>query len=306
MDDRSDVVIIGAGPAGLAAAIYTGRACRATLILEKGLTGGQILATDWVENYPGFPDGVTPVELMQRLQRHAENFGARIETAEVTAIEGAEGSLRLVTAKKGYGARAIIVASGSVYRKLGVPDEGRLAGHGVSYCATCDGAFHVGRDVVVVGGGDNALKEALFLTKYCRTVTVVHRRHVLRGEKIYQERVLANDKIRMLWDTVVDSVDGKDKLESVKLRDLKTGQASVIPASGLFISIGTEPCAGFAGGILELNERGQIKVGAHMETSVPGLFAAGDVCDACPRQIATAVGTGVHAALSVEEYLSRR
>jgi len=305
MADRSDVLIIGAGPAGLAAAIYTGRARRSTIILEKGLTGGQILVTDWVENYPGFPDGVTPVELMQRLQKHAENFGARIETGEVTAIEGGEQAWRLRTANATHEARAVIVASGSVYRKLGITGEGRLAGHGVSYCATCDGAFHVGRDVIVVGGGDNAMKEALFLTKYCRTVTVVHRRHVLRGEKIYQERVLANPKIRMLWNTVVEAANGEKTLESVTIRDLKTGETGVSSVSGLFISIGTEPCAGFAAGILELNERGQIKVGGAMQTSAAGIFAAGDVCDACPRQIATAVGTGVHAALSVEEYLSR-
>jgi len=304
MDALRDVGIVGAGPAGLAAAVYTGRARRSTLILEKGLVGGQILVTDSVENYPGFPDGVTPVELMRRLQEHAEKFGAGIESDEVLAIEKSQGGWRLKGAKSAYEARAVIIASGSSYRALGLPDEARLTGRGVSYCATCDGAFYSGQDIVVVGGGDNALKEALFLTRYCRSVTIVHRRHILRGEKIYQERVLANAKIRMLWNTVVESVNGGDKLESVTLRDLETGRSRVQPLAGLFVSIGTEPRAGFVRGLLEVDERGRIKVKPGMETSAPGIFAAGDVCDACARQIATAVGTGVQAALSTEEFLS--
>ncbi len=305
MDGPWDVAIIGAGPSGLAAAIYTGRARRSTVVLEKGLIGGQILVTDWVENYPGFPDGLGPAELMQRLERHAEKFGAKFESDEVTSITGTERDWRLVGAKREHAARAVILAMGSTYRRLCIANEDRLVGHGVSYCATCDGAFYAGKDVIVVGGGDNAMKEALFLTKYCRTVTVVHRRARLRGEKIYQERVLANEKIRILWDTVVEAVDGKDRVESVTLADLKTSQARVLPIDGLFVSIGSEPRTGFVKGFVELNEIGQVKVGANMMSSVPGIFAAGDVSDACPRQIATAVGSGVNAALAVEEYLSR-
>jgi thioredoxin reductase (NADPH) len=306
VDAPWDVVVVGAGPAGLSAAIYTGRARRSTLVIEKGLPGGQILMTDWVENFPGFPDGATPFELMEDFRKHAEKFGARIETDEVESIAGSEGAWLLKGSRREYLARAVIIATGSTYRRLGLEGEVRLTGRGVSYCATCDGAFFTGRDIVMVGGGDNALKEALFLTKFCRKVTIVHRRDRFRGERIYQERVLASDKIEVRWDTVVDAINGEDKVESVDLRNLKTNEKSALPISGVFISIGTEPATGFVWGLLELNEWGQIRVKPNMESSAPGIFAAGDVSNACPKQIATAVGTGVHAALSAEEYLSRR
>jgi len=304
MDGLWDVVIIGAGPAGLAAAIYAGRARRSTLVLEKGLPGGQILLTDWVENFPGFPEGVTPFELMQDFRKHAEKFGARIETDEIEGISRSGGNWLLKGSKEDYAARAVIVATGSAYRRLGIGNEARLTGRGVSYCATCDGAFFAGLRVAMVGGGDNALKEALFLTKYCRKVTIIHRRDRFRGEKIYQERVFASPKIEVLWETVVEAVNGADKVESLEARSLKNGTAAHLPVDGLFISIGTAPQTDFVRGFLDLNEWGQVKVGLNMESSVPGVFAAGDVSDACPKQIATAVGTGVHAALSAEEYLS--
>jgi thioredoxin reductase (NADPH) len=300
------VVIVGAGPAGLAAAIYAGRARRSTLVLEKGLPGGQILATDWVENFPGFPDGITPFELMRDFHKHAEKFGARIETDEIEKISGSEGAWVLRGSEDEYTARSVIIATGSAYRRLGLENEARLTGRGVSYCATCDGAFFAGRDIAMVGGGDNALKEALFLTKYCRKVTIIHRRDRFRGERIYQERVVANEKIQILRDTVVEAINGGDKIESLDLRNMKTDSKLHLPVDGLFISIGTEPQTAFVRGFLDLNEWGQVKVKPNMESSAPGIFAAGDVSDACPKQIATAVGTGVHAALSVEEYLSRR
>lgn len=306
MDGPWDVVIIGAGPAGLAAAIYAGRARRSTLVLEKGLPGGQILLTDWVENFPGFPDGVKPFELMQDFRTHAEKFGARIETDEIAAVSRSGGDWLLTGSKGNYAGRAVIIATGSAYRRLGLESEARLTGRGVSYCATCDGAFFAGRHVAMVGGGDNALKEALVLAKYCRKVTVIHRRDRFRGEKIYQERLFASPKIEVLWETVVEAVDGADKVESLELRNLKDGTAAHLPVDGLFISIGTAPQTDFVRGFLDLNEWGQVKVGLDMESSVPGIFAAGDVSDACPKQIATAVGTGVHAALSAEEFLSRR
>jgi thioredoxin reductase (NADPH) len=306
MDNAWDVVIVGAGPAGLAAAIYTGRARRSTLVLEKGIPGGQILLTDWVENYPGFADGATPFALMQGFRAQAEKFGARIETGEVEGISGAEGAWVLKGSRKDPAARAVIIATGSAYRRLGIDGEARLTGRGVSYCATCDGAFFAGREVAMVGGGDNALKEALFLVKYCRKVTIIHRRDRFRGERIYQERVFASDKVEILWDTVVRAVNGGDKVESLDIRNLKTGNELRLPVDGLFVSIGTEPQTAFVKGFLDLNEWGQVKVGPDMRSSVPGIFAAGDVSDACPKQIATAVGTGVHAALSVEEYLSSR
>jgi len=299
-----DVVIVGAGPAGLAAAIYTGRARLSTVVLEKGLPGGQILLTDWVENYPGFPAGVTPVELMQDFRKQAETFGARIETDEALEISKAGGVLLIKGTLKSYEARAVILATGSAYRRLGVPGEERLTGRGVSYCATCDGAFFAGRDIAVVGGGDNALKEAVFLTKFARALTLIHRRDRFRGEKIYQERVAANGKIRVLFDTVVCGVEGADKVESLTVRDLRDGSTSSLSVSGLFVSVGTRPQTDLVKGFLELNEWDQVKVGPDMRSSVPGVFAAGDVSDACPKQIATAVGTGVHAALSVQEYLA--
>ncbi len=300
-----DVVIVGAGPAGLAAAIYTGRARLSTVVLEKGVPGGQILLTDWVENYPGFPAGVTPFELMQSFRKQAETFGARIESDEVLEVAKSDESFVLKGHKGNYEARAVILASGSAYRRLGIPGEERLTGSGVSYCAICDGAFFLGRDIAVVGGGDNALKEALFLTRFARTLTLIHRRDKFRGEKIYQERVAANGKIRVLLNTVVDSVEGAAKVESLSVRDLRDGSVSSLAVSGLFVSIGTQPQTGFVKGFLKLNEWEQVKVDLDMASSVPGLFAAGDVSDACPKQIATAVGTGVHAALSVQEYLSR-
>jgi thioredoxin reductase (NADPH) len=299
-----DVAIVGAGPAGLAAAIYTGRARLSTVVLEKGLPGGQILLTDWVENYPGFPAGVTPVELMQNFRKQAETFGARIETDEALEISNAGGVFLIKGSRESHEARAVILATGSAYRRLGVPGEERLTGRGVSYCATCDGAFFAGRDIAVVGGGDNALKEAVFLTKFARALTLIHRRDRFRGEKIYQERVAANGKIRVLFDTVVCGVEGGDKVESLAVRDLRSGSMSSLPVSGLFVSVGTRPQTDLVKGFLQLNEWGQVKVGPDMRSSVPGVFAAGDVSDACPKQIATAVGTGVHAALSVQEYLA--
>ena len=305
MDAPWDVVIVGAGPAGLAAALYAGRARLATVVLEKGVPGGQILLTDWVENYPGFPAGVRPFDLMQGFRKQAEIFGARIESDEVLGITKSGESFVLKGYQQEYEARAVILATGSAYRRLGIPGEERLTGSGVSYCATCDGAFFAGRDIAVVGGGDNALKEALFLTRFALTLTLIHRRDKFRGEKIYQERVAANGKIRVLLNTVVDSVEGAAKVESLSVRNLKDGAVSSLAVSGLFVSIGTQPQTGFVKGFLDLNEWEQVMVNAEMESSVPGIFAAGDVSDACPKQIATAVGTGVHAALSVQEYLSR-
>jgi thioredoxin reductase (NADPH) len=305
MGETWDVIIVGAGPAGLAAAVYTGRARLKTLVLEKHLAGGQILLTDWVENYPGFPEGVTPFDLMRDFRAQAEKFGAAIETDEAREIRRADGEWIVRGAGKEYGARTVIIASGSSYRRLGLENEERLTGRGVSYCATCDAAFFQGKDIAVVGGGDNALKEALFLAKFGSTVTLIHRRADFRGEKIYQERVFAHEKIRVLRETVVERIDGEDRLKALTLRNSREGTTFVLQVSGLFVSIGTEARAEFVRGLLELDEWGRIKVGPAMETSAAGIFAAGDVSDACPKQIATAVGTGVHAALSVGEFLSR-
>lgn len=306
MTETYDVIIVGAGPAGMAAAIYTGRARLKTLILEKGMPGGQILLTDFVENYPGFPEGVVPFELMDNFRKHAEKFGAKIETDEVKEIRK-EGELWHVMGNKGeYPGRAVIVATGSSYRKLGLPEEVKLTGRGISYCGTCDGAFFKDREVSVVGGGDHALTEALFLTKFCTSVKVIHRRDEFRGEKIIQERIFANEKIEVLWDSVIEEIKGKDKLESISIRNVKDETIRELKIDGLFISVGMDPNTSFVKGLVEMDEMEQIKVSQKMTTSQPGIFAAGDVTNACPEQMATAVGTGVAAALAVDEYLSRQ
>ena len=305
MSEAYDVIIIGAGPAGLAAAVYTGRARLNTLVLEKGMPGGQILLADFVENYPGFPDGIVPFQLMDNFRKHAEKFGAKIETDEAKELRKEE-NLWYVSVNKGeYPARAVIVATGSSYRRLGLPGEAKLTGRGVSFCATCDGAFFKDKDVAVVGGGDNALTEALFLTKFCRSVKVIHRRDQFRAVKILQERIFAHDKIEVVWDSVVEEISGEDRFESVTIKNVKDNKISKLKLGGLFVSIGMDPNTGFVKGLLNLNGWGEIKVDQKMRTSQPGIFAAGDVTDACPEQMATAVGTGVAAALAVDEYLSK-
>lgn len=305
MSETHDVIIVGAGPAGLAAGIYTGRSRIETLILEKGIPGGQILLTDIIENYPGFPEGVSPQILMDKIRAQAERFGARIATDDVKALRRAEDAWEVLGTKETYSAKAVIVATGSTHRKLGVEGEEKLTGRGISYCATCDGAFFTGKEVAVVGGGDWALTEALFLTRFCRLVRIIHRRDQFRGEKILQERVFANEKIDVVWDTVVERISGEGSLESVTLRNVKDQTTTELRLDGLFISIGTVPNSGIVKDLVDLNEWGEIRVGRDMSTGQPGLFAAGDVTDACPQQMATAVGTGVAAAIAVNAYLSR-
>jgi thioredoxin reductase (NADPH) len=305
LDQAHDVIIIGAGPAGLAAAIYTGRGRLDTLVLEKAILGGQILLTDWVENYPGFPDGVVPFELMENFRKQAEKFGAKIETDEVKKIQKRDDIWHLIGSRSEYSAKTVIISTGSVYRKLGIEGEGKLTGRGVSYCATCDGAFFRDKKVAVVGGGDWALTEAIFLTKFSDSVRIIHRRDEFRGEKILQERVFQNEKIEVLWDTIVEKINGSDQLESISLKNVKSGARMDLKLDGFFISIGMDPHSEFVKDFLELNEWGEIKVAKNMSTSQPGIFAAGDVTDACPEQMATAVGTGVAAAIAVEDYLSQ-
>ena len=304
MSQTFDVVILGAGPAGLAAAIYTGRARLNTLVLERGMPGGQILLTDFVENYPGFPEGVVPFELMENFRKQAEKFGAKIETDDAREIRKQKDLWYVVGNKEEYPAHVVIIATGSVYRKLGLPGEGKFTGKGVSFCAICDGAFFRDQEIAVVGGGDNALTEAIFLTKFCKKVNVIHRRDKFRATKILQERIFANEKIKVLWDSIVEEISGEDTFESITIRNVKDNKTSKIKLDGLFISIGMDPNTEFVKGFIDLDELGQIKVNQSMATSQPGIFAAGDVTNACPEQMATAVGTGVAAALSVDEYLS--
>jgi thioredoxin reductase (NADPH) len=307
--ERVDVVIIGAGPAGLSAAIYTGRARLSAIVLEKGLPGGQILITDWIENYPGFPDGVAPFELMEGFRKQAVRFGAEIITDEAREIVPDPDPNHprgwLVRGENGvYPTRAIIIAAGAQYRRLGLAEEERLIGRGVSYCATCDGAFFREREIAVVGGGDTALMEAVFLTKFASRVHLIHRRDKLRGTKILQERIFENPKIVVEWNSVVAGILGGDNVEGLVLRSTKDESKREIKVEGVFISIGMDPLSEFVKGVLDLNEWNEIRVDERMATSKPGIYAAGDVVEAAPHQVATAAGTGVRAALSVGEYLS--
>jgi thioredoxin reductase (NADPH) len=298
-----DVVIVGAGPAGLAAAIYTGRARLKTVVLEKAIPGGQILLTHWIENYPGFPDGIAPFELVENFRKQAEKFGTVFETEQATAIRR-DGPRWVVKGQsREFPTRAVIIATGAAYRKLGIPNEERLTGRGVSYCAACDGAFFRDEVVAVVGGGDNALTEAMFLTKFAKKLYVIHRRDRFRAIKILQERIFADPKVEVLWDSVVEAAEGESRLEKITVRNLRENRSHELPLDGLFISIGMDPHTDFVRGLVDLNERREVKVTPGMATSKKGIFAAGDVVDACPKQVAVAVGAGVTAALSVDEYL---
>ncbi len=301
--ETRDVVIIGAGPAGLAAGVYTGRARLSTVILEKLIPGGQTLMTNWIENYPGFPDGIAPFELVEHFRKQAEKFGAVIETEEAVGIRADSTHWVVAGRAREFRTRSVIIATGGAYRKLGIPSEERLAGRGVSYCATCDGAFFRDEVVAVVGGGDNALTEAVFLTKFARKLYVIHRRDRFRAIKILQERVLSHPKIEVLWDSVVESAEGGSRLEKVVLRNVREDRRYELPLDGLFVSIGVDPHSAIVRGLVDLNEWGEIKVGPGMGTSQKGIFAAGDVADACPKQVAVAVGAGVTAALSATAYL---
>lgn len=299
-----DVVVVGGGPAGLAAAIYTGRARLDTLVLEKALPGGQILLTDWIENYPGFAEGVGTFALMDAFRAQAERFGAAITLDEVKSLRRDDTMWLLEGQQETYRTKAVIFATGASHRHLEVPGEAELTGRGVSFCATCDGAFFRDKRVGVVGGGSWALTEALFLTKFARMVKLIHRRQGFRAEKILQERVQAHERIELVLDTVVERVNGQDKLESLTLRNVKSGQSWNESLDGVFVSIGMIPNTGFLSGILELNQWGEIVVQKKMAASQAGIFAAGDVTDACSNQVAIAAGAGVEAALAVDEYIT--
>jgi len=303
MSNTYDVIILGAGPAGLSAAIYTGRALLDTLILERAAPGGQILLTDFIENYPGFPEGIEPFKLTENFRKQAERFGAKIEMDEAKEIRKKDDLWLIEGRNQEYLAKTVVIASGAYFRKLGVKGEGKYTGKGVSYCATCDAFFFKDKVVAVVGGGNWALTEALLLTKFARKVKVIHRRDQFRGEKILQDRTIEHEKIDVLWDTVIEEVVGQNILGGLRVKNVKTGAASELKLDGLFVSIGTVPNSEFVKGLVEVNEWGEIIVGKKMTTSLPGIYAAGDVTDACPQQVATAVGTGVAAAIALDEYL---
>jgi thioredoxin reductase (NADPH) len=299
-----DLIIIGSGPAALTAAIYAGRAQLSPLLISGKDVGGSVALTDRVENYPGFPEGIGGFELVQLMQKQAERFGAEVVMDEAIAVDLSSAPFEVKTHGETYRSRAVIVATGRSPRKLGIPGEAEFAGRGVSTCATCDGYFYRDQRVVVVGGGDTAIKEAVFLTKFASEVVVVHRRDRLRAEKIVEEMARKNEKIRFVWDTVVTEILGDDGVSGVRLENLKTGEETTLDAQGVFTFVGNSPNTELFQGQLELDEAGYIVTDERQKTSVEGVFAAGDVQEGVAWQIATAVGSGARAAMQVEEYIA--
>ncbi len=300
-----DLVIIGGGPAGLTAAIYAGRARVPTRVLVGALPGGQPANTAEVDNFPGFPGGVGGGELAQRFQSQAERFGAEIAAETVTEVDLLEQPFTIRSERQGYQARAAIVATGAVPRRLGIPGEGKFYGRGVSSCATCDGFFYQDKQVVVVGGGDAAIDEALFLTRFAGRVTVIHRRDELRATEIFREQAFANPKISFVWDSVVEEVLGDQTVTGVRVRNLKNGETSMMKTDGVFVYIGMEPKSDLFVGQLELDDDGYVVTDRRQHTNLPGVFAAGDIQDPNYRQVVTAAGTGAIAAMEAERYLGK-
>lgn len=298
-----DIIIIGSGPAGLSAAIYAQRACLDTIVIEKnGISGGQVLNTWEVDNYPGFP-GVTGFELSRQFREHANKLGARVVQDEVVQVELSGNVKKVVCEEETYEARCVILASGAHHRTLEVPGEEELRGAGVSYCATCDGAFFRGRTVAVVGGGDAALEDAIFLARMCEKVYIVHRRDKLRGAKRLQERLQALENIEFVWNSETVAIEGNAQVEALRLRQTKTGEERRLDVDGVFIAVGIAPESELYAGQLELDEQGYIRADESGQTSVPGVFAAGDVRTKALRQILTAASDGANCVAFAERYL---
>ncbi len=297
------VIIIGSGPAGLTAAIYAARANLAPLVFAGHMYGGQLMLTTEVENFPGFPEGIMGPELMEAFRLQAERFGARIENVDVTRVDFSQHPLRVWDGENEHTADAVIVATGASARWLGVPGEARLRGRGVSTCATCDGAFFREKEIVVIGGGDSAMEEALFLTRFGRHVTVIHRREQLRASKIMADRALAHPKLSFVWDTVVEEMHGEERLERLSLRNLVTGERSEFAADAIFIAVGHDPNTEIFRNQLELDAHGYVVSPDGVHTNVRGVFVAGDVYDIRYKQAVSAAGMGCKAALEVERYL---
>ena len=301
-----EVIIIGGGPAGLTAGLYTSRSRFNTLLIEIGLLGGQMTTTEVIENYPGFPQGINGDELSRLMEEQAKRFGLEVVSQEVVEVK-LEGERKLVkTDESTYLCEALIICTGTEYRKLGIPGEKEFTGKGVSYCATCDGAFFKDSQIVVVGGGDSALTEALFLTKFAKELTIIHRRDALRGTKIYQERVLSNPKIKMLWNSVVQKIKGDSIVRSIVIKNVKTGEIDEFNTEGVFLFVGVSPRTKFLKNLITSDEAGYIVTDENCGTSIKGIFAAGDCRKKLLRQIATAVGDGAIAAFATEKYLEDR
>jgi len=306
VDDVRNVIIVGSGPAGYTAAVYTARANLKPLVIEGATSGGALMTTTEVENFPGFPDGVLGPELMDNMRKQAERFGAEFLTDDVTSVE-LGGDVKVVrVGSTEYRAKAVILSTGSAWRPLGVPGEQELLGHGVSSCATCDGFFFRGHHIAVVGGGDSAMEEATFLTKFAESVTIIHRRDQFRASKIMADRALSNPKIKVLWDTVVTGVlDAGGKVGGISVRNVRTGEDSTLDVTGVFVAIGHDPRSDLFRDQVEVDAEGYVKVAAPgTKTNLPGVFAAGDVVDHTYRQAITAAGTGCAAALDAERYIA--
>jgi thioredoxin reductase (NADPH) len=299
-----NVVIIGSGPAGLTAAVYAARANLAPLLIEGWQAGGQLTTTTEVENYPGFAKGIMGPELMKEMRAQAERFGTEFLTGEVTAVALAQRPFTLtIDGDKTVYAKTLIIATGASAIQIGVKNEARLTGHGVSTCATCDGFFFKGKELVVVGGGDSAMEEATFLTKFATKVSIVHRRDKLRASKIMQDRAMKDDKITFLWNTVVEDILGNETVTGVRLKNLVTGKATELACAGVFVAIGHRPNTTLFKGQLDMDAKGYIRTTQGTATNVPGVFAAGDVQDSTYRQAVTAAGSGCMAAMDAERFL---
>jgi thioredoxin reductase (NADPH) len=301
-----DVIVIGSGPAGYTAALYAARAQLKPIVFEGSVTaGGALMNTTDVENFPGFPGGIQGPDLMDAMRKQAERFGAELRAEDVTEVDLTADPKRVIVEGETYLAHAVIIATGSRYRELGVPGEKKLSGHGVSWCATCDGFFFREQEIAVVGGGDSAMEEALFLTRFAKTVTVIHRRDELRASKIMQERALANPKIKFRWNSEVSEILGDTKITGLRLRDAVTGAESELPVCGVFVAIGHDPRSELFTGQLATDSEGYLLVEQpSTRTAIPGVFACGDVVDHTYRQAVTAAGTGCAAALDAERYLA--
>jgi len=300
-----EVVIVGGGPAGLTAGLYTSRAKLNSLLIEKGVVGGQIVDAEQVENYPGFPEGISGLELGQLIHRQATKYGLKTIIAEVTGVEPQQKQIVVKTTEGNFIAKAVIIASGSERRRLGIPGEEEFTGKGVSYCATCDAAFFKGLPVAVVGGGNAAITEALHLTRFASRVTVIHRRNQLRANGIMREKALSEPKIEFLWDTVAEEIEGENSVTRIKLRQVKTGEKSTLDIAGVFISVGLKPNTDYLNGVLPLDNGGYVITNDKMETEIPGIFAAGDIRRNSARQAITAAGDGATAAFYAEKFITQ-
>ncbi|MEM1941724.1 MAG: thioredoxin-disulfide reductase [Candidatus Nitrosocaldus sp.] len=306
LKDKYSVIILGSGPAGLTAAIYTARAKLDTLVISGNLPGGQLMNTGTVENFPGFPHGIFGPELMMNMRAQAERFGATMLDDVATSVDFMHNPFIINTVDKRFEADAVIIATGASPRKLGLKSEERFAGKGVSYCATCDGPFFKGEDLVVVGGGDSAVEEALFLTKFANRVQIVHRRDRLRASKILQDRAFTNPKISFVWNSIVEDILGDRKVNAVLIRDIRNDKQYELKCGGVFVAIGHEPNTQIFKGQIDMDEYGYIRVRDHTKSNIEGVFVAGDVHDPVYRQAVTAAGFGCMAALDVERYLAEK